>query len=1224
MMKRSGRRLILSLTSLLIVTLSLLIAGGCKEADNSFANAQKVTSRHQLVGGPHALGEVGDYLLENDEIRLVIQDKDFNRGNGLHGGSLIDADLRRSNSEGDVYGGNGKDSFGEFFPAWFLEVIDPRAIEIVQDGSDGEAAIIEVRGVGGEFVTMLRFINQILVNSYEPDLESILAGEPPESKGLPHARFKVRYILEPDSRHVRVEGTIINNTFETLGFPNTEVTNALKQFVDFDFSSLEVPTGHAIGFGAHNRLFVPGIGYDIRFGLEEIYNEGVNLPVLPGKPTDFLATTGKGDVNYGFAAVESDSNFITTLNEKTPDGEGYGPETDNNDSLVLFDAAGFTGVLTHAIPSELGPDICTAETAQEGCRRRHRDCREGCSDKVSACISSYVEKCGDTETDIQTRFTFANNFIVGDGNVSSILSEVYDIRGIDATEISGRVYDETSGQPIGEANLLVYQARENGQACEATDSASPTIYNQIHSNTEGYVDFELPPGDYCYRIRTAGRDLTPYRRFEVGDEPKHLRFQAEPTSHLKATVTNAGGMPMPAKLVVVGRHEAQPPGLSPRKFLFELEAGEPWRTTDMVQDVASEPSTRRYIERVVPTDSTGFARAKVRPGDYTVFIHRGPEYELEKRQIELEPNGTAHISTSLKHVVDTEGYLSGDYHLHAAGSIDSGVKYHARVSSLAANDLEVPVATDHNYHSDYLPYIYRWGYNEWLKSLIGVELTTFEFGHYNAFPLKYEIGSQNHGSIKWQNRRPNEIFESLRQQGAYGPENTIVQVNHPRDSILGYFSQFSLDGLTGKASLPTKGEEGVDQVIAAVSSPSGRPYVKQAEGDSEEITTTFSRNFDAVSILTGKRYDLIEHYRVPYEPKLGADQGGWPTDTMETVLIQDCENYQQENLQEHLDQKCSEEYPDRPREDCPITADDVERSEWCTFTEEDIFDRYPEGAILCNDGNVAYPGALNDWYNLLNTTADDGTYYRYTATGNSDTHNHAAPEQYDPGLTRNYFYVGRDNPEALKSMELVDAVQQNRNIVTTGPFALLEIDDADIGGQTISEDGTVEVTVTIRAADWVGADRFKLIGNGRPVEIDNDDSPTVYEFDLQNGEFKETFDVGLEGDSWFVLEVRGDNNMFPVYPPLEKPPVNFQSIFEQVAGPLGFGGGGREGLKPDQTRRMTPFAVTNPIWVVDARQTDGGSPLFTPPSPEMPSCDQPTVELGTYSAPNIGNSNDEQ
>ena len=44
---------------------------GCTESA-PHARAQRIGALDEAIGGPHAIGRVGDFLLENDQIRLVI------------------------------------------------------------------------------------------------------------------------------------------------------------------------------------------------------------------------------------------------------------------------------------------------------------------------------------------------------------------------------------------------------------------------------------------------------------------------------------------------------------------------------------------------------------------------------------------------------------------------------------------------------------------------------------------------------------------------------------------------------------------------------------------------------------------------------------------------------------------------------------------------------------------------------------------------------------------------------------------------------------------------------------------------------------------------------------------------------------------------------------------------------------------------------------------------
>ena len=92
--------------------LALLVAsvalGACSDAA-PHSHAQRIGSLEEAVGGPHAIGRIGDFLLETDQIRLVISDTGVSkevgkttmgRVNTTFGGSLVDADLRRPGGEG--------------------------------------------------------------------------------------------------------------------------------------------------------------------------------------------------------------------------------------------------------------------------------------------------------------------------------------------------------------------------------------------------------------------------------------------------------------------------------------------------------------------------------------------------------------------------------------------------------------------------------------------------------------------------------------------------------------------------------------------------------------------------------------------------------------------------------------------------------------------------------------------------------------------------------------------------------------------------------------------------------------------------------------------------------------------------------------------------------------------------------------------------------------------
>src|SRR4051812_45985975 len=73
-----------------------LAATGLFSSVGTGAHAAKITDAAQLIGGEMAHGQLGDFLIENDNIRAVVQDARRVLGPNPYGGTIIDADLKRA------------------------------------------------------------------------------------------------------------------------------------------------------------------------------------------------------------------------------------------------------------------------------------------------------------------------------------------------------------------------------------------------------------------------------------------------------------------------------------------------------------------------------------------------------------------------------------------------------------------------------------------------------------------------------------------------------------------------------------------------------------------------------------------------------------------------------------------------------------------------------------------------------------------------------------------------------------------------------------------------------------------------------------------------------------------------------------------------------------------------------------------------------------------------
>lgn len=170
---------------------------------------------------------------------------------------------------------------------------------------------------------------------------------------------------------------------------------------------------------------------------------------------------------------------------------------------------------------------------------------------------------------------------------------------------------------------------------------------------------------------------------------------------------------------------------------------------------------------------------------------------------------------------------------------------------------------------------------------------------------------------------------------------------------------------------------------------------------------------------------------------------------------------------------------------------------------------------------------LKDWYALLNAG------YRYTATGNSDSHRVSFHE---PGVPRSLVRLEGDDPAKLDERAFVSAVRGGRVVVSSGPFVTLRAGDKGVG-DTMSP-GEVEITVDVDGPAWVDVDEVSLVKRGETMKtwtIGKKQGKRPWRFQV-----KET----LKKDDWVIAIARGKKPMTYLY---------------------------RAGA--------TPFAFTNPIFV---------------------------------------------
>ena len=390
------------------------------------AAAMRVSEAGQLIGGPKALGQIGDYLLENDQIRVIIENTGVGRSSTPFGGSLIDADLRRPAGSGS----RGNDEMGELLPSFLLELMDPVSIKVTADGLDGGPAIVTEDGTDGDLLQMVAILNSGLL--YPPDL-----------------RYREEWKLAPGRRYVEITTSITNTSSSAHPLPYLnppELKNLGIDIPDLDKIQLSVPLGHFVIFGAENQAFTPGVaGFNVRFAIEDTYPKAKGFPAFPGLVAEYLATRGRG-VSYGIMVPASADDYPNAFADLYAPGQ----EVTDHSMLLPYVYAAVTGVYTANPP----PVLAAGAT-----------------------------------------YSFKTYFVIGRGDVASVVDVMQEIRGTQTGSFAGRVLDALTQAPVDHSAVVV-------------QDAAGRYVDEIDTDANGAFKGNLPAGSYRYQIVTNVRPTT--------------------------------------------------------------------------------------------------------------------------------------------------------------------------------------------------------------------------------------------------------------------------------------------------------------------------------------------------------------------------------------------------------------------------------------------------------------------------------------------------------------------------------------------------------------------------------------------------------------------------------------------------------------------------------------------------------------------------------------------
>ena len=382
--------------------------------------------------------------------------------------------------------------------------------------------------------------------------------------------------------------------------------------------------------------------------------------------------------------------------------------------------------------------------------------------------SPLLSSCEETVVDLGV-------LAVAGGDVSQVEATLRRHRGAEPWPAIIGVVTDGAGVPVPEARVHV------------TSAVDGSYLSMGRTGADGSYRVELPAGEVVLEAWADGRRPSAPLTVTHAADGSTADLSLGDSGTIAWVVRDSDGDEIPAKVSLVPLDDPAP--TAPSTF------GE-----------ATHPNGAMIHDFSLP----GRTSHEVAVGHYRLVASRGYEYEIDEVDVEVTAGETIEVELTLDHTVDTTGWLCGDFHIHTMYSPDSNDLLEWKVRASAAVGLELPISTDHRFISDLQPTVEALGLTEWVHWFPGHEITTFTYGHFNAYPLEVQPDEPNQGAIEWLGLSPGELFDRVREE----PIDPVLQINHPRGSRSAgaYFDWVGLDPFTLETEVPEGWSTNFDSV----------------------------------------------------------------------------------------------------------------------------------------------------------------------------------------------------------------------------------------------------------------------------------------------------------------------------------------------------------------------------------------------------------------------------
>ena len=319
------------------------------------------------------------------------------------------------------------------------------------------------------------------------------------------------------------------------------------------------------------------------------------------------------------------------------------------------------------------------------------------------------------------------------------------------------IADQLSGdKKLAECQLLIIDGNESPVANARIElRQDKKLRGILQADENGMCVTRLRYGTYSAvtsvaGIKMASGDIT------VGEDTEANKFKISSNSYragtVKASITDGDGKQIPAKIEFLGHDKTPTPNWGP-------------------------DTAEHFVRNLAYTENGEFS-VPLQQGVYNVIVSHGPEYDAVFTRLTVEAGKTADLKASLKHSVQTDGWVSSDFHSHSSPSGDNTGSQRGRVLNLAAENIDFAPCTEHNRVSTYSGHIRALGLQRFLATVSGIELTgqPLPLNHQNVFPMLHVPRTQDGGGPVT-DTNPETQIERLTLWDSRSEK--LVQQNHP-------------------------------------------------------------------------------------------------------------------------------------------------------------------------------------------------------------------------------------------------------------------------------------------------------------------------------------------------------------------------------------------------------------------------------------------------------------